>query len=430
MSSTNATSVKMQGVSYDQAIKKLFKGTKASNLATKDVKTVLFNDPASVVVKALIDGHISSVPVVDGEAKPMGFVDVLDITNFIMSCVTAKEKSPGSPKKKLTFNSNKWKNAKATDMMNFSHRNPFIVVREDADLTQVIKALVGAGAGHRALVVSSEGRMIGVVSQGDIVKLFFKNIDVYEVAKKTVKELKFGYCEVNRVLVTNQAYDGFERLARRNISGLAVVTEDGHTLYGNLSGSDIKNLGEDPNKTWERLKLSVKEYLEEHSKQTQPVFVLQSDTISDVAHKFSSTHVHRLFVADHPDRLNLIGVISLSDVIRMLHFAASQKRSTGLSGVKRKQSLRDSPKKEDKKAELEKKESPKSPKKDEKKSEENKESPASPKKDEKKTEEKKESPATSKKDEKKTEEKKESPVSPTKEDKKADEKKSTKESKK
>ena len=51
------------------------------------------------------------------------------------------------------------------------------------------------------------------------------------------------YSEVNRVLITNQAYDGFERLARRNISGLAVVSEDGHTLYGNISGSDIKNLG-------------------------------------------------------------------------------------------------------------------------------------------------------------------------------------------
>lgn len=37
--------------------------------------------------------------------------------------------------------------------MNFSRRNPFIVVREDADLTQVIKALVGAGSGHRYFIV-------------------------------------------------------------------------------------------------------------------------------------------------------------------------------------------------------------------------------------------------------------------------------------
>jgi len=42
-------------------------------------------------------------------------------------------------------------------------------------------------------VVSGEGKMLGVLSQGDIVKLFFKNIDAYDVAKKTVKELKFGY---------------------------------------------------------------------------------------------------------------------------------------------------------------------------------------------------------------------------------------------
>lgn len=35
----------------------------------------------------------------------------------------------------------------------------------------------------------------------------------------------------------------FERIARRNISGLAVVNDDGHTLFGNISGSDIKHLG-------------------------------------------------------------------------------------------------------------------------------------------------------------------------------------------
>lgn len=51
---------------------------------------------------------------------------------------------------------------------------------------------------------------------------------------------------MNRVLVSDLAYDGFERLTRRNISGLAVVNDDGHTLFGNLSGSDIKNLGSPP----------------------------------------------------------------------------------------------------------------------------------------------------------------------------------------
>lgn len=52
--------------------------------------------------------------------------------------------------------------------------------------------------------------------------------------------------EVNRILVSDLAYDGFERLIRRNVSGLAVVNDDGHTLYGNFSASNIKNLGHFP----------------------------------------------------------------------------------------------------------------------------------------------------------------------------------------
>lgn len=38
----------------------------------------------SVVAKNLIDNHVSSVPVVD-QGKPIAFVDVLDISSYVMS---------------------------------------------------------------------------------------------------------------------------------------------------------------------------------------------------------------------------------------------------------------------------------------------------------------------------------------------------------
>jgi len=339
---SNVGTLKMQGIEFDPAIKKLFKSTKAAAIATKNLKTVALTDSAAVVMKVLNDAHISSVPVVDAGNAPIGFVDVLDMTHFVLSCLTDKPPTSESGKRKLKFDSGKWKKATAVELMNLSRRNPFIVVRDTADLTQVIKALISAGHGHRALVTDENGKPVGVISQGDIVKLFWKSVDNYDVAKKTVKDLKFGFCEVNRALNSDSAYDGFERLKRRNISGLAITTDDGHTLYGNLSGSDIKNLGDNPEKSWERLKLTIQSYLEDHSAQDRPVFVLQSDTISQVAHKFAKSHVHRLFVADHAERMNLIGVISLSDVIRMLYISASQKSGSG-SGVSRRKSTKSTP---------------------------------------------------------------------------------------
>jgi len=49
----------------------------------------LNNFTLSAVLKLLIDAKISSVPIVDDEKKPLGFVDVLDMTNFVMSVRTS-----------------------------------------------------------------------------------------------------------------------------------------------------------------------------------------------------------------------------------------------------------------------------------------------------------------------------------------------------
>jgi len=274
----------------------------------------------------LLEAHVSSAPVLDN-GKPVAFVDVLDLSTFVMSCIKSKILDPHNQhKKKLSWDKKKWAASTARDIANCSHRNPFVTLRDTANLLHVVKALIAVGSGHRVLIVNEKQEIQGLLSQGDVVKVFWTNIDRFEVAKKTVKELKFGFCEVMRALSTTLTYEAFEKLARRNISGLAVVNEDGHTLLGNLSGSDVKQLGENIPETWNRLLLPVAEFLKEHAGQARPVYILQSDTISTVAHKFSEAHVHRLFIADHDERMNLIGVISLSDVLKLLHQSASTKQ--------------------------------------------------------------------------------------------------------
>jgi len=319
-------------VPHDSAVKDLLKGIKAKDLASASVKTVNAGASASDIAAALIESKVSSLPVVE-DGRPIGFVDVLDLSTFVMKCITAKAKAPGSEKKHYTFDSRVWKAGTAKSLMNGSHRDPFITVKPDDNLVHVIKLLIGAGSGHRALLLNDKGEIAGVISQGDIVKVFWKNIDKFQLSKMTVKELKFGYCDVARVLTTNVAYDAFERLSRRNISGVAVVNEVGHTLYGNLSASDVKHLGPKPDENWKLLKHSVDTFLADHSKQEGAVYVVQTETISQVAHKFTDAHVHRLFVADHEERMNLIGVISLSDILKLLNAAShGEKGANNIKG--------------------------------------------------------------------------------------------------
>lgn len=91
-----------------------------------------------------------------------------------------------------------------------------MTVKDTACVVDVIKALISTGAGHRfvfsghhyvdydlfslrdlittsALLVDDNMEMKGVISQGDIVKLFFQSVDKFPIAKKTIKELRIGY---------------------------------------------------------------------------------------------------------------------------------------------------------------------------------------------------------------------------------------------
>lgn len=77
--------------------------------------------------------------------------------------------------------------------------------------------------------------------------------------------------------------------------------------------------------------------------------------LSQVAKKFSELHVHRLFVADHHERMNLIGVISLSDVIKLLYYSISQKKLASKGRSKTAERKKEGEKKEGEKKEGEKK---------------------------------------------------------------------------
>lgn len=41
--------------------------------------------------------------------------------------------------------------------------------------------------------MNDAGNIAGIVTQADIVRLFAKNVKTFELAKHTVKELRFGY---------------------------------------------------------------------------------------------------------------------------------------------------------------------------------------------------------------------------------------------
>ncbi len=127
------------------------------------------------------------------------------------------------------------------------------------------------------------------------------------------------------VPVTAQTMDAFTKLAEESVSGAAIVDEY-NRLVGVLSASDFLRARRDVTlHEWDHffddLKEPVSEYLNRRNAyfpgkfSKNPITVRREDTVMDVLNKFTSAHVHRLFVVD--DAFRPVGVWSLSDVIEV-----------------------------------------------------------------------------------------------------------------
>ena len=105
-----------------------------------------------------------------------------------------------------------------------------------ASLREVVSKL--SGSVHRVPVVNEEGRVIKIISQSSIIEWFSHHLGEVH-ASQTVNELKLGSRPVITVRRSLPAIEAFKLMETHNLSGLAVVDEDG-SLIGATSARDLK----------------------------------------------------------------------------------------------------------------------------------------------------------------------------------------------
>jgi predicted transcriptional regulator len=265
----------------------------------------------------MVDNNVSSVPIVDADQKVVGVLDVLDVTHHLLQNTDVKYGDNPKIPKSYHFHKHKFSSVKAMDVSNISHRNQLVTVSGDETVAKATVLLATKGT-HRLFVVNDKEELTGVISQMDISKLFCKNIDSVSIGDKTLKELKFGYCEVHRILTTRPAYNGFKRLHEKNATGLAVVdATDGHTLVGSFSAADIKVLGANPEENHKKLEVPVSEYFDELKAATS---ISQHKTLKDLAKTLEPAGTHRAFLIGDDEHATIIGVISLTDIVRLVRY--------------------------------------------------------------------------------------------------------------
>jgi len=124
--------------------------------------------------------------------------------------------------------------------------------------------------------------------------------------------------EVVSIEESEKTYRAFREMIVRKVSGIAVVDKDG-SLVDNISFRDFKGTHSEARTFW-KLWDSVKEFKEKIEKESPPAFVkplyvLETDILSDVVQKMALYHVHRIFVVDSPQNMKPVNVISQSDVL-------------------------------------------------------------------------------------------------------------------
>jgi CBS domain-containing membrane protein len=153
-------------LAFEHALERLSRDVTAAEIMTRDVVTVNPETPVAEVAAAMGRRGVSGLPVVDAENKVVGMISEKDFLlsmgvaeprNF-MSLVAGCLKTKGCVALPI-------KKALAQDIMN----SPAVTVPPEAPVRTIAAELTGKGI-NRVAVTDPSGRLLGLVSRGDIVK--------------------------------------------------------------------------------------------------------------------------------------------------------------------------------------------------------------------------------------------------------------------
>ncbi|RSM70244.1 hypothetical protein DMB66_09470 [Actinoplanes sp. ATCC 53533] len=132
------------------------------DVMTREVITVGVDTPVGQIASLLDREDISAVPVT---APTGGVLGVVSQADLLVGVADGERDNPrgGRPKGRATA-------VRAGDLMT----TPALSIDADASLTQAARTMQSRNV-HRLLVTSPEGRLLGVVSRGDLLRPYARN---------------------------------------------------------------------------------------------------------------------------------------------------------------------------------------------------------------------------------------------------------------
>jgi len=291
----------------------LLRYTRVGNIlhSKKFIITAPATAKISGIFTEIIKHDITSVPIYDSSSKKyLAFVDIIDIACYILNHTTLADVSE--------INVDVLKHATdvpCSRIANLSERNPFTPIGSEASLDIAIELILKYSV-HRLAVLDSDGTLVTVLTQSQIINFLSEHLDKFpKLCQTKVGDIQLGYTSDLWVATLDQkTSETIELMRSKKISGVPIVDED-KKIVGAFSLSDLKALGSD----FSNINLLVKEVKDfpkrQSTRRNTPVFVLPSSTIEELVHKIIDTKVHRVFVTEINGKP--IGVIVLSTLLKL-----------------------------------------------------------------------------------------------------------------
>jgi len=262
------------------------------------------------------------MPVVDGNDKCIGLVDLLDISALLLQIFHDDDPKPNFQdeehlKKVLEKVKKTFFKTPIKQVMNISKRNDYKPVNADTLFSsEDVLGRLASGT-HRIPVIDGDKHIINYITQGHVIELVAENINHFKnKMEKTVANMGIGLREVITINEDQNAIEAFIKMHQNKVSGIAVVDAD-NKLIGSLSVSDLKYILVD--EIFFGLAESAMDFVahcrQQNMKEFSPsISVDKNTTLERIVGKFAKTHVQRFFIVD--ENKHLIGVFSITEALK------------------------------------------------------------------------------------------------------------------
>jgi CBS domain-containing protein len=269
------------------------------------------SDTIAVVFKKINENRLYALPLWDESVnKYVAFIDLFDILAYLVEVLDLPLAQSEDWLTNTAFVS--------TSCLVLVNRSPRMgewdLIPSEAPLQTAVN-LFARGI-HRLAVIDAEGHLHSILSQYRVVRwLSDHSAQMGPIVGAKIENFQLGYkSQLVSVVENEPAIKAFISMYRNNVSGVAVLDEQGHTI-GNISVSDLKHIGWNANR-FRTLFQSAKAFMEQRHTQlgTAPLIsVKHNDSIRDLMKLYHLHYVHRVYVVS-PRVHNPIGVITLTDL--------------------------------------------------------------------------------------------------------------------